>query len=150
MQQNWFMQASVLLVVAASGCSRKQAAPPVPATVPAPPVPKSTASKPVPAAVPPPAKPSETVKPPSLGEILPSPSREQLLKDIEASLDRARRNIATLQSRTTTAADRNRDVARVQTFIRQAQDARSNNDLVVARSLAERADLLSQDLIRAP
>jgi hypothetical protein len=80
--------------------------------------------------------------------MIPSGTRQQLLKEIDSSLERAKNNVSMLQSRTPTA-ERQRGIARVETFIIQAQDARTANDLPMARSMAERADLLSRDLLRA-
>jgi hypothetical protein len=86
-------------------------------------------------------------KAPALGEIVSAEDREQLLKDIEASLERAQRNIATLHSRPPTP-EQTRGISRVEAFIRQARDSQATGDLASARSLATRADLLSQDLLR--
>jgi hypothetical protein len=81
--------------------------------------------------------------------MIPTATRQQLVREIEAALERAKNNVSMLQSRTPTA-ERQRGIARVETFIIQAQDARTANDLPTARGMAERADLLSQDLLRAP
>jgi hypothetical protein len=89
----------------------------------------------------------EPPKVPALGDIVPAESREQLLKDIEASLERAQRNIATLHSRPPTA-EQARGIGRVEAFIRQARDSQATGDLTAARGLAMRADLLSEDLLR--
>jgi hypothetical protein len=66
---------------------------------------------------------------------------------IDDSLNRAQRNIAILHTRQLTP-EQMRGISRVETFIRQAREARAQNDLVTARNFAERADLLSQDLMK--
>jgi hypothetical protein len=69
------------------------------------------------------------------------------LRAIDESIERAQRNIAVVHSRGPTP-EQVRVIARVEIFIRQAQDARRASDITNARSLAERADLLSQELLR--
>ena len=141
---------AAIVLVLVTGCAKKQAVAP-PTTPPAPQAPKtSPATPPVRARQQParrPAPPPVKTESPILGEMIPADQRDQLLRDIESALDRARKNVTALQARTPTP-DRSRDISRVQTFIAQAQDARSASDLLSARSLAERAQLLSEDLLR--
>ena len=83
-----------------------------------------------------------------LGELIKPESQAEIERFIATSLDRAQQNITRLHARTPTP-EQLRGIAQVEVFIRQAQDARRTNDFSNARSLAERADLLSQDLLRA-
>lgn len=73
--------------------------------------------------------------------------RHEYSRQIQASIERAERNIATLYTRRLTP-EQTRGISRIESFLRQARDARTANDLATARNLAERADLLSQDLLR--
>lgn len=65
---------------------------------------------------------------------------------IDAALQRAEANLARLDPRRLKGSQRS-NFQRVRLFIQQAQQTRSS-DLAVAKSLAERADLLAQDLAR--
>ena len=162
------MRTAVLLFAAmlgSIGCARKVPAPPPPPPVAAPPpTPRKSTPKPrtaeprtaAPAPAPkpprtesatPPAPPAAT-PPPILGEIVDPNNQAEIERAIQSSLERAQQNIARLHQRSPTP-EQLRGIAQVETFIRQAQDARRTNDFSNARSLAERADVLSQDLLRA-
>lgn len=76
-----------------------------------------------------------------------TPERQQALsQEVDRSLSRARRNLAALAGKHLDAAGREAE-RQVKSFIQQAQTARAS-DLEASRSLAERADLLSRDLLR--
>ena len=142
--------AGVSLLVGVAGCQRKPdivSVPPTPAPAPVPP-PRRTTETERRARQPsrPPSQKPEPPKAPPLGAVLSVENREQLLKEIEGSLERAQRNIATLHSRPPTP-EQTRGIGRVEAFIRQARDSQATGDLTGARSLAIRADLLSQDLL---
>ncbi len=113
------------------------------------PMPLQTApSAPAPVTQPQPAPPQPApAPPPRLGTML-TPERQQALnQEIDRSLGRARRNLSALAGKSLDAAGR--EAARqVESFIQQAQTARAS-DLEASRSLAERAELLSRDLLRA-
>jgi hypothetical protein len=77
-----------------------------------------------------------------------SPEQEnQLKQQIDGSLYSAQQNLAKTRGR---ALDQDqRETARqIESFIKQAQATRAS-DLEAARSLAERADLLSRDLVKS-
>jgi hypothetical protein len=65
---------------------------------------------------------------------------------IDRCVYRAQRNLAVLAGRRLNP-EQTLAVQRIQTFIQQALDSRTT-DLIRARSLAERADVLAEDLLR--
>ena len=126
-------------------------APPIETPTPQPP-PEPEKPKPAPRPrAPKPASP-ETVAPqdpsrvPQLTQILTPAEQEAHQKAIEAAIDNAEANLAKLAGQRLNASQQ-ANVERAKSFIQQARQTRAN-DLATARSLAERADLLSQDLIR--
>jgi hypothetical protein len=84
---------------------------------------------------------------PQLAPLLTPQQRAELNTAIDGSLRRAAVNAGRARNRRLTA-DQQATLARVDSFIKQAQEARST-DLSVAKSLAERADLLADDLARS-
>lgn len=103
--------------------------------LPAPPTPVETA----PIAPPP-------INVPKLGEVLSDDQKNQLLKICDESLGRAREALVQL-SGVTMSADQKQSMSRVKVFIYQAEQAKPR-DPQTAKQLAERADLLSRDLVR--
>lgn len=101
---------------------------------------------------PPAAGTGETTVPPSntnvpkLGEILTEEQRLQYLRLCDESLSRAREALGQLRG-LTLSPDQKQSLARVTNFISQAEQARQK-DPQTAKQLAERADLLSRDLVR--
>jgi len=94
------------------------------------------------------ASPTAPAQPaPQLAEILTPQQQQDYNRTIDARLERARRNLGLLKTRTLTP-EQQVTADRIQTFIRQAGEARKD-DLAAARNLAERADLLADDLIRS-
>jgi type IV secretory pathway VirB10-like protein len=81
---------------------------------------------------------------PQLTQVLSDDQQRDFRTHIHDSLDSATRNLGAVANRQLTAQQ---DTMRNQvvSFIKEAQEA-SKTDLVTARSLAERADLLSRDL----
>jgi hypothetical protein len=67
-------------------------------------------------------------------------------RNLDESLDRVRKVLATVGGRNLNP-DLAEIVGRIQTFQRQAEQARES-DLVTAVNLARRADLLAQDLVK--
>ena len=187
---------TVLLVLTASSCHKKQAAVPLPsqpactsagsrsapaaannlpqpvisppptATVPVqapppkdetnyqknkapdqPPSPKHAAhpTNPVPASrfseSPPPA-PADT---PHLGDILTSEQQHEHIAAIDLSLAHAQASLGYIATRKLTK-EQEATVAEIQNFIQQAREKRKD-DLAAAKSLAERAEVLSHDLV---
>lgn len=65
---------------------------------------------------------------------------------IDGAIQRAEANLARLDPRRLRGSQRS-NFERVRSFIQQAQQTRAS-DLAVAKSLADRADLLAQDLAR--
>jgi len=83
---------------------------------------------------------------PRLGQIFTAEQLREYRRNLDESLDRVRRALVSV-----TGKPLNRDltemVGRIQTFQRQAEQAR-DTDLVTAVNLARRADLLAQDLLK--
>ena len=93
-------------------------------------------------AEPPPAESAENT--PQLGQILSPEQRREYQQEVRANLERARRSVAIVRKRNPTPEQQSA-MARVETFISQAERAQQT-DLILARSLAERAALLAEDL----
>jgi hypothetical protein len=70
---------------------------------------------------------------------------QEYRRQIEQNLAAARRSLARVRPQRL-GKDRAEAAERVRAFIQQAEDARREGDLVRARSLAERAQLLASDL----
>jgi hypothetical protein len=83
---------------------------------------------------------------PQLKPILTSDQERQLLVSIERRLDRARQVVKSMVGRQLTQQQA-ATIQQIQTFIQQTEDEKKT-DLVRANNLAERADVLSQDLQR--
>lgn len=83
----------------------------------------------------------------TLEEFLTDEQKSQYLIEIEANLQNAQRTIAAWKGRPRSSAEA-QSIGRVQAFVRQAITARKANDLATAKSLSERADLLSRELLR--
>jgi hypothetical protein len=89
----------------------------------------------------PPAPPSQA---PRLGDILTPEQERQYNTAIDQSLSRAQARLGAIANRQLTR-DQQGLVAQIQGFIQEAQTTRKSN-LAAAKSLAERADVLAQDL----
>jgi len=113
---------------------------------PPPPAPKPPSRRPIrpatPVVAPPPAE--ATPAPPKLGQMLTPEQTREYNRTIDESLDRVRKIVATMSRRTLTP-DQAEILNRVLVFQRQAEENRAQ-DLMVAVSLAKRADLLAKDL----
>lgn len=111
-----------------------------------PPPPPVTRAKPRPTSPPPPAPVPEVPPPPRLGQIFTAEQLREYRRNLDESLERVRRVLVAVVGKAL-----NRDltemVGRIQTFQRQAEQARET-DLVTAVNLARRADLLAQDLLK--
>ncbi|MEK7408772.1 MAG: hypothetical protein AAB225_27215 [Acidobacteriota bacterium] len=111
---------------------------------------KRPVPKPVPAPVPEPVveapKPPTPMQVPQLQQILSPEQQRECNEAIDQSLARAQAALARFNGRRLTD-DQAAAVARVRTFILQAEQARKT-DLLTARALAERADVLAQDLLK--
>jgi hypothetical protein len=88
--------------------------------------------------------PPQTTPPAKLGEVLTDDRRRQYETDLTRTVAQARAALNQTAGRILTAAQR-QTVERIQTFLQQADQARSG-DLATAVQLAHRADLLAQDL----
>jgi hypothetical protein len=77
--------------------------------------------------------------------VLAPQQRQDYLREVEAMLGRAERALGTIRTHRL-SSEQQLAASRIESFIRQAQEAR-NRDLALARSLAERADVLSRDLL---
>ncbi|HTP87884.1 MAG TPA: hypothetical protein VMJ34_13105 [Bryobacteraceae bacterium] len=85
---------------------------------------------------------------PQLGQMLTDRQRREYESHINDSLGRARANLARARKQPDLTDAQQRIAAQVETFIQQAMERRKT-DLVSSRSLAERADLLSRDLMES-
>lgn len=116
------------------------AEPPPPAPPKRPPPPVRVNAQP-PIAVPPEAQPA-----PRLGQIFTAEQLRDYNRAVDESLDRVRRVLGSVAGRNLNP-ELSEIVSRIQTFQRQAEQAREQ-DLVTAVNLARRADLLAQDLVK--
>ncbi|MBL8211500.1 MAG: hypothetical protein JNK87_12340 [Bryobacterales bacterium] len=82
---------------------------------------------------------------PQLEVILTPEQNRDYSKRIDSALDRARNAVQLIQAKSLNSAQKD-TVSRIQSFIAQAEQARVQ-DLVSSLSLAERADILSKDLL---
>jgi hypothetical protein len=82
-----------------------------------------------------------------LGALLTVQQREEYNRAIDTSLTRARRALDGVQGRSL-SSEQQAGVLRIRAFLSQAESAR-NDDLPLAKNLAERAELLAQDLLGA-
>ena len=78
--------------------------------------------------------------------MLTAQQRRELNQAVDRSLDAAQRSVAAVV-RHTLSADQVNSVRRIRAFLRQAEETREQ-DLALAKNLAERARLLAQDLER--
>jgi hypothetical protein len=79
-------------------------------------------------------------------EVILSPEQNRdYTRRIDQALDRAKNAVQLIQAKTLNSTQKE-TVSRIQSFISQAEQSRSQ-DLVSSLSLAERADLLSKDLL---
>jgi hypothetical protein len=112
------------------------------------PQPVTAAPKTAPPETPAPAQPAPDPQPPALpklAQILTAEQQREYTRVLDASLERARRAVAILEKKPLTGDD-NDALNRIRTFLKQAEDARSQ-DLVTAVNLGTRADLLARDLL---
>ncbi|HYO81209.1 MAG TPA: hypothetical protein VES20_07405 [Bryobacteraceae bacterium] len=145
----------LIVLVVLPSCSKRKAPPlsgtatrRVPVTSPQPPRRTSTPAKR-------PARPVQrpeqaaaaAVTPPVLEALSTPQERAEQLRLIEASLDRARANVAALKARGSAATQGN-EIGRLDSFVRQAESARSSQQLGTALDFARRAEVLSSDLLR--
>ncbi len=115
--------------------------PPPPKHAPHPAAPASTT--PAPQSPPPStAPPADT---PRLGDILTPEQQRQYNTAIDVSLAHAQASLGFISTRQLTN-EQQATVAEIQNFIQQAQEKRKN-ELAAAKSLAERAEVLSHDLV---
>jgi len=116
------------------------AGPPPPA--PRRPPPPVRATAPPPAVIPPEPQPT----PPRLAQIFTADQLREYNRSLDESLDRVRRVLGTVAGKNLNP-ELAQTVERIQTFQKQAEQAR-DQDLVTAVTLARRADLLAQDLVK--
>jgi hypothetical protein len=82
---------------------------------------------------------------PRLGQIFTADQLREYNRALEESLDRVKKVLGTVAGRNLNS-EQTQMVQRIQTFQRQAEQAREQ-DLVTAVNLARRADLLARDLL---
>lgn len=118
---------------------------------PAPPRRRRPAAKQSPA--PPPPEPAGSTVPsvpspqaPQLRPVLTAEQQQQLSQSITQRLERARQALAAVSGRRLNRSQQE-TVRQIRTFVQQAAEA-AKNDLIRANNLAERADVLSQSLLR--
>jgi len=83
--------------------------------------------------------------PPKPVQIYTAEERRAFLRELEDSMGRVQRALASVENRSLNADQRD-IVNRIKTFQQQAEQER-NRDLAAAVSLAKRADLLAKDLL---
>lgn len=128
---------------------KKVDAPP-PRKRPAPPRKKTAPKKSVPEPKPDPTPAEQPTQPaapapPRFGEILSPEKTKEFTKRLDAATERVRQALGMIQAKTLTEEQREA-MSRIRVFLTQAEQAREQ-DLQNAVSLAERADLLSRDLL---
>jgi hypothetical protein len=111
-----------------------------PATTPTPSVPTPETEPTVPA---PPAPPVQ------LSEILTEDRLRQYEADFAKFVSEAQAALNRASGRRALSARQKQDVQRINTFLGQAAKSKANNDLVTAVHLAQRANLLGQDLLNS-
>jgi hypothetical protein len=84
---------------------------------------------------------------PRLTQLLSPEEQRQYNQEIDEALERAHRNVALIAQRPLNAEQQSL-LERVHAFLQQTVELRQL-DLVTARSLAQRADLLARDLERS-
>lgn len=84
-------------------------------------------------------------QPPKLGQILSPEQNREYSKQLESTLERVKQSLVAIQAKLLTD-EQKEIVTRVRTFVAQAEQTR-DQDLVSAVKSAERADLLSRDLL---
>ena len=90
--------------------------------------------------------PAEESVPPALQAMTTPEEHDALAKAAMHSIVRARNNLSVLKVRGS-AAMRAHEIGRVESFVRQAEAALDAHRVTSARDLAERAEVLSQDLL---
>jgi len=103
----------------------------------------------VPAAEPPepaPAAPAKVAEPLRLSPMLSDSEQRELNAAIKDLIDRAERNLVAARARNLNT-DQKEMVRQAEVFVNQAQSTRAT-DLTAARSLAERAELLSREALK--
>jgi hypothetical protein len=99
------------------------------------------------AAAPAPDPSEEAASLPQLEQLLTAEQQAEYNSVIDRSIEKAQRSIARLNGRHLNPGQ-NTSMERIKAFIVQALDARKT-DLVRAKNLAERADVLAEDLLRS-
>ena len=141
----WRSAVAIILFGATTACSKKKTAVmPAPVVIAAPE--KSSApvkrARRTPASRP--AQERETTPP--LESVRTQQERREMMELVKGSITRAEANVAALRKRSLTS-DNARELGRVDSFLRQARLYEEANDLVTARQYAQRAELLSHDLL---
>jgi hypothetical protein len=90
--------------------------------------------------------PQETPAAPRLAQLLTPEEQRENTRTLDDSLERVNRTLAIVEVKNLTA-DQKETVLRIRTFRKQAEQARREQDLLTAVSLARRADLLAKDLL---
>jgi hypothetical protein len=81
-----------------------------------------------------------------LGSMFTPEQKQELTKQVEENISRVRRNLSMI-SRHRLNPGQQDTAGQIAVFLEQAQAAKAS-DLEAARSLSERAELLSRDLLR--
>jgi hypothetical protein len=119
--------------------------PPAPPPPPSLPPARRPATAAAPRTTPPPAPTPEPPPLPKLGQIFTAAQLREYNQTLDQSLERVRKVLAIAAGKNLNA-DQSETVNRIQTFQKQAEQAREQ-DLVTAVNLARRADLLARDLL---
>lgn len=121
--------------------------PPPPIEAPLPRRPPRREARPAAAAPPESEAPPKAPPVPRLTQLLSPEEQRQYNQEIDEALERAHRNVALIAQRPLNAEQQSL-LERVHAFLQQTVELRQL-DLVTARSLAQRADLLARDLERS-
>jgi len=141
---------TLLSLAVFAGCARTTAVvSPPPAPAPSPP-PRALPPAPPPAlppAPPPILPPAPPPAPPKLAPQLSQPEEERLRRDATARIDAAERIVKQIAERRL-GADQQETLSTIQSFVAKARQALATQDLQQAFTLADKAEVLAQDLLR--
>lgn len=137
----------ILTLIFAVGCSKKKTLPaaprvPVRSSSPQP----ASQTKPSPSAKPAPAPAPPPVTRLQLGEVQSNQQQAEAAKRYDQGIARSQQVIAATQKRRLTTSQLE-SLGRIRSFLKQAQETRGR-DVVLAAQLAQRAEVLANDLAR--
>jgi len=84
--------------------------------------------------------------PPKLAQLYSPEEQREHVRTLDETMERVNRNLAILEGKNLTP-EQKEEVERIRTYKKQAEQAREQDLLLTAVSLARRADLLAKDLL---